>query len=145
MKLLKDYPHSILKIWRLQPANYEDLLSEGKTFAIETTLATRSYTSLISRAHDIGYKVVLIFFWLPTPEMAVERVKQRVAAGGHNIPIDVIYRRYNAGISNLLNIYISAVDEWSLYESKELLNPIVELGQVIDEEKFNKIKGYVRE
>ena len=64
------------------------LLCQRKTFAIETTLATRSYASLIKRAHEKGYQVVLLFFWLSSPEMAIERVAKRVSEGGHNIPTE---------------------------------------------------------
>lgn len=74
----------------LKRINY--LIENDETFAIETTLATKSYRNLILRAKEKGYMVILLFFWLPSPEMAVERVASRVASGGHDIPKDVIYR-----------------------------------------------------
>ncbi len=75
---------------KLMLQRIELLLSRKDTFAIETTLATRSYKSLVDRAHDAGYTVVLLFFWLPSPEMAEKRVAIRVAEGGHNIAREVI-------------------------------------------------------
>ena len=70
------------------------LLKEGETFAFETTLATRSYVKLIQQAQKRGYFVTLLFFSLSSPEQACKRVAKRVSEGGHNIPTDVIYRRY---------------------------------------------------
>ena len=95
------------------------LLKEGETFAFETTLATRSYVKLIRQAQKRGYFVTLLFFSLSTPEQAVARVAKRVAMGGHDIPMDVIYRRYEAGLSNLFQLYMPVVDNWSLYDNSD--------------------------
>ena len=90
---------------RLMLQRMDDLLSEGADFAFETTLATRSYVKFIERAHAKGYFVTLLYFWLPTPEQAIERVATRVSKGGHNIPSDVIRRRYANGLRNLTMLY----------------------------------------
>lgn len=95
------------------------LLKEGQTFAFETTLATRSYVKLIKQAQKRGYFVTLLFFLLSTPEQAVARVAKRVAMGGHNIPKDVILRRYDAGLSNLFQLYMPVVNSWSLYDNSD--------------------------
>jgi len=76
----------------------DELLRAKVDFAIETTLATRSYLSLVKRSQSIGYKVTLLYIWLDSPKTAKERVAERVARGGHNIPEDVIERRYYRGI-----------------------------------------------
>ena len=93
------------------------LLKEGETFAFETTLATRSYVKLIQRAQKRGYFVTLLFFSLSSPEQAVARVAKRVSQGGHNIPTEVILRRYHAGLQNLFQLYIPVVDYWALYDN----------------------------
>ncbi len=126
----------------LQRIDY--LLRSGISFAIETTRATKSYRNLILRAQDNGYTVILLFFWLPSPEMAEERVAARVAAGGHNIPNDVIYRRYWSGLYNLFNVFVPIVDFWALYENGGAMNPIIVNNRIIDNEKFNKIKESCR-
>ncbi len=104
------------------------LMDKYKTFAIETTLATRSYKNLVQRAKERGYKVVLLFFWLPSPQQAERRVAMRVASGGHDIPKEVIHRRYWRGIENLFGIFASIVDSWSLYDNTADITPIVENG-----------------
>lgn len=110
------------------------------TFAIETTLATRSYKNLVKRAKESGYTIILLFFWLPSPEMAEMRVAQRVASGGHNITKEIIHRRYWAGLRNLFEIFVPIVDIWSLYDNTKELKPIVERNIIVDTPLFTKIK-----
>ena len=92
------------------------------------------------RAKERGYRVILLYFWLPSPEMAEERVATRAASGGHSIPKDVIHRRYWAGINNLFDIFIPIVDRWLLYDNSGSMEPIVERSEIIDYPKFSKIK-----
>ena len=84
----------------------QELLLQGHDFAFETTLSTKSYKDKIEEAKLKGYTVTLLFFWLQSVELAVERVKIRVAEGGHNIEPEVIKRRYTRGIKNLFEICI---------------------------------------
>lgn len=90
------------------------LIETGQTFAIETTLTTRSYKNLIFDAREKGYSIVLLFFWLESQDLAVERVERRVMEGGHHIPVDVIRRRYTNGLKNFFNIFRETVDQWML-------------------------------
>lgn len=83
-------PESVaIEAGRLMLQRVEELLGRGVTFFIETTLATRSYINLVRKAQSKDYRVHLIFFWLETPELAVQRVAERVSKGGHNIPLEV--------------------------------------------------------
>lgn len=124
---------------RLMLQRIDTLLSRHVSFAIETTLATRSYKNLVERAKASGYQVILLFFWLSSPEMAEMRVAQRVASGGHNIPKDVIHRRYWAGLRNLFEIFVPIVDLWSLYDNNTETQPIVKNSIVVDNNKLNSI------
>lgn len=82
----------------------ETCLSQKVSYSIETTLPTRSYLQLVKKVQMQGHEVILLFFSLPSPEMAKERVALRVSKGHHNIPAEVIERRFALGISNLLNL-----------------------------------------
>jgi len=93
------------------------LLNAGVDFAFETTLSTRSYVNLIQQAHDKGYFVTLLFFWLNTPDLAVKRVKTRVQEGGHDIPENIIRRRYDSGLRNFFQLYIPISDNWLLIDN----------------------------
>lgn len=125
---------------KLMLQRIEMLLNRHISFAVETTLATRSYKTLVTRAQQKGYIVILLFFWLPSPEMAEMRVANRVAEGGHNIPRDVIHRRYWSGLSNLFDIFAPIVDVWSLYDNSDSMRPIVERNKIVDSTKLSKIK-----
>jgi len=121
---------------KLMLCRIETLLNSKKSFAIETTLATRSYKHMVKRAKKLGYRVSLLFFWLPSPDFAAERVAKRVASGGHDIPTDVIHRRYWLGLNNLFTIFAPIVDSWSLYDNSTHIKPIVVRNVIVDNTKF---------
>ena len=134
---------------RLMLERIDCLINRGESFSIETTLSTRSYINLVRRAHAEGYQVHLIYFWLKSPELAIQRVAERVAHGGHNIPRDVIVRRYSAGISNLFNLFMNEVDSWMIYDNsdndrEEIAVGAKEIIDIINSVKFEIIKSYVR-
>lgn len=104
---------------KLMLERIHELLAAGVSFAIETTLATRSYVSLVRRAREQGYSVRLLFFFLNDVKLARQRVARRVAQGGHDIPQDVIERRYHAGLRNLVRLFMSEVDSWVIYDNSQ--------------------------
>lgn len=135
---------------RLMLSRIEELLSREETFSIETTLATKSYLNLVRRAQAKGYHVNIVFFWLRTPELAIQRVAERVQHGGHNIPEYIIRRRYEAGINNLFHLFIPEVDYWGIYDNSEQPRIKITSGSkmkgvdVFNEELYKTIKEYVR-
>lgn len=142
-------PESVaIEAGRLMLERINILINGNQSFSIETTLSTRSYRTLINRARSKGFKVQLLFFWLPTPEHAIKRVEQRVKEGGHNIPTDVILRRYKSGIENLFKIYMPIVDSWMLIENHNNPRIIVADGSaeqinIYNQSLFEKIQKYV--
>lgn len=128
---------------RLMIERIIQLLKDGETFAFETTLATRSYVKLIQQAKKRGYFVTLLFFSLSSSEQAQRRVAQRVSMGGHNIPSDVIVRRYEAGLQNLFQLYMPVCDYWTLYDNSNC--PAVRIASGFGTEKievFEKERYY---
>ena len=106
----------------------QQLLEVKEDFAFETTLATRSYVSLIKKAKLKGYKITLLYFWLRSPEFAKQRVAKRVSKGGHNIPDEIVERRFYRGIANLLNLYIPIVDHWTVIDNMDVVPNIIARG-----------------
>lgn len=99
-------------------------LSERKeNFAFESTLAARSYASWLKRLRLKGYEVHLIFVWLRTVDLAIERVAERVRRGGHAILPQEIRRRYQRGIDNLFELYIPLADAWAVYDNSKQNQP----------------------
>jgi predicted ABC-type ATPase len=104
---------------KIMLSRIDELIALQIDFSFETTLAPRYFVNLIKEAQSKGYFVTLVFFWLNTVDLAIERVKMRVSEGGHNIPEETIRRRYKSGIRNLLDLYIPVCDYWILINNSE--------------------------
>ena len=89
----------------------------GESFSFETTLSGLGYARMIPCWRQSGYQVKLFFLRLPSPEMAIARVRQRVLEGGHDVPEEVIRRRFDKGWYNYEQLYRELVDEWALYDN----------------------------
>jgi predicted ABC-type ATPase len=135
---------------RIMYKRIRELIDEAKTFAMETTLASRSIANLIKESQLKGYYVTLLYFWLNTPDLAVERVKNRVASGGHNVSELTIRRRYRAGILNLFDLYIPICDCWLITDNSLAPMEIIAKGfrdkdiEINNNNIFNKLKHYER-
>lgn len=125
------------------------LLQRNEDFGIETTLATRSLLNTVRSAQEKGYYVTVLYFWLNSPDLAVRRVKARVAAGGHNIPEETVRRRYRVGIGYFFNDYAPICDRWILADNSQVPFKVVAEGGkarpliVKDEETFGTIRKLV--
>lgn len=102
---------------RIMLTRLRELAAERKSFAFETTLASRTFAPWLRGLIANGYSLKVFFFWLPSAEMAVRRVAQRVRTGGHSVPDDAIRRRYERGLDNLFESYLPIADEWFVYDS----------------------------
>lgn len=102
---------------RLMLEMIDECLKRGESFSIETTLSGRTYARMIPQWKLAGYEVVLFFLRLPNEDLAIRRVAERVAQGGHNIPESVIRRRSHAGLDNFMSLYKPLVDTWRMYDN----------------------------
>ncbi len=128
--------------YMLMKINY--LLEKRADFAIETTLATRSLIKIVCEAQGLGYEVTLYYFWLNSPDLAIQRVHDRVATGGHNIPDAVVRRRYVMGLQYFFETYLPVIDKWVLADNSKPPFTVVaegskQLRYIKDNEKFNQI------
>ena len=105
-----------LQAGRLMLKQIADHVAPGRSFALETTLAGLGYARQIPQWRALGYAVSLHFLALPSAEVAIERVAQRVKQGGHHIPEDVIRRRFASGQAHLAR-YCALVDDWDIYDN----------------------------
>jgi predicted ABC-type ATPase len=102
---------------RLMIERIQALARAGESFAFETTCAGRGYARLLRMCRAAGYRLSLVFLWLPSPEAALARVAQRVREGGHGVPDDVVVRRYTAGLRNMRRLYLPLVDVGLIYDN----------------------------
>ena len=96
-----------------------ELLDKGEDFAVETTLAAKSFAKIVVDAQSRGYTVSLLFFWLRSPDLAQKRVAIRAASGGHGVPEATVTRRYEQGIDNLKKVYMPICDHWSIIDNSD--------------------------
>lgn len=104
---------------RLLLEGINDCTRNGESFAFETTCAGRAHVQRLCRCRELGYRFILIFLWLPSADIALARVAQRVANGGHGIPRDVVIRRYAAGIRNMRHAYLPLADVAFVYDNAQ--------------------------
>lgn len=130
---------------RIMLRRIDSLLKDKRSFAFETTLASKSFTRLIARAQSAGYRVTLLYVALPSAQLAKRRVARRVKEGGHTIPENVIERRFYRSLDNLINRYRVVVDEWLVYDNSEMQAPaLVAYGsdtamKIIEEQKWQRL------
>ena len=138
----------VFEAGRIMLHRIDYLLTNSADFAIETTLSTRSYVQTIRRARALGYTVTLVFVYLSSPELAVDRVAKRVAAGGHNIPEAVIRRRYDRALRNLDALYVPVCDYFIVINnSGEAVTEVAaggigEVTAVFDDDCWAQIMNY---
>lgn len=104
---------------RLMLEEMDRLVQQNKSFAFETTLAGIGYAKKLAAWSDLGYSIVLVFLRLPDLTHALDRVKARVAQGGHDIPEAVIRRRFAAGWKNFENLYKDIADTWYVLDAND--------------------------
>lgn len=120
------------------------LLGKYADFGVETTLATRSLLKIIQQAQALGYEVTILYFWLNSPELAIARVRDRVAAGGHNISDTTVRRRYSTGLKYFFDNYSPVCNNWILADNSKSPFTVVAEGSkrhmiINDEEKYKHI------
>lgn len=104
---------------RIMLDRLQSLARNRESFAFETTLASRSFAPWLRGLRTEGYLVHLAFFSLPSPELALARVRERVRRGGHDIPEATVRRRYVAGLRNFFSAYLEIADRWQMFDNRE--------------------------
>ena len=102
-----------------------DLAEHRKTFAFETTLSAKHYAGWIEKLLHDGYAFQLMFLWLQSPDLAVQRVRERVQTGGHDVPEQVIRRRHAAGLRNFSKLYQPLANTWAVYDNSASPSPLM--------------------
>lgn len=111
---------------RLMIEMIREYAARGESFSFETTLSGVGHARSIPRWQAGGYRVVLYFLGLPTPEAAVARVRQRVREGGHNVPEAIVRRRFHAGRRNFERIYRPLVDNMLVFDNSGAVPVLLE-------------------
>jgi len=138
-----------IKAGRLVLERVRSFAQKKADFAFETTLSGKSYVSFLKKLKNDGYAVNIFFLWMPNPELALLRIKDRVASGGHNVPAVDVRRRFHRGLRNFFVYYKALADDWLLFNNSETLPKLIAKEkngetEIIDNKLFleiTKIKG----
>ena len=108
-----------MKAGRIVLKEIQELSDKGATFAFETTLSGKTYLSLLRDLRKRGYRAHLFFLWIPSASLALERIKDRVAGGGHDVPAEDVRRRFRRSVDNFFKAYESLLDSWMLFDNSD--------------------------
>jgi predicted ABC-type ATPase len=122
-----------MKAGRLVLEQIHDMADKNVDFAFETTLSGKSYVNFLKEVKRKGYYLHFFFLWIPSPELALARIKDRVAEGGHDVPAGDVRRRFGRGIQNLFRFYGPLLDSWMFFDNAG------SVPHLIAEEKKGKI------
>jgi predicted ABC-type ATPase len=134
-----------IKAGKLVLQQIDEYAKRGVDFAFETTLSGKSYASLLAELKAKGYALHLFFLWIPGPELAIARIKERVQEGGHYVPAEDVRRRFVRGISNFFTLYDSLLNSWMLFDNSKTKPVLIAKRrnghrEVINEELFQSIQ-----
>jgi predicted ABC-type ATPase len=122
------------------------LVQDGRSFAFETTCSGKSYIRVLKQCKEARWRISLIYLWVPSPEYSIARVARRVSQGGHNIPEEVIRRRYLAGLWNMRHLYLPLAYDATIYDNRDRALRLVARRapgfplRVLDEEIWSRIE-----
>jgi len=138
-----------IKAGKLVLEQISEYSERGIDFAFETTLSGQSHINLFKKLKAKGYSLHLFFLWLPSPELAILRVKDRVSEGGHNVSAEDVRRRFFRGIENLFELYIPLLDSWMLFDNSGIKPELIvkrngDSEEIANEKLFHEIKKHVR-
>ena len=114
-----------LEAGRIVLTRLDALEAQRRSFAFESTLASHALARRLSRLKEHGYTVHIVYLWLPTVELALARVAERVRAGGHDVPADAVRRRFTRGRDNFFTRYRPLADRWRLYDASSITGPLL--------------------
>ena len=133
-----------IKAGRIVLEQINGLAESGVDFGFETTLSGKSYVRILKKLKEKGYKVHLFFLWIPGSQLAIERIKERVLEGGHDVPSKDVRRRFARSMINLFSLYQPILDSWMIFNNSGITPALIakNIGGnlfVSDEQLFSKI------
>jgi predicted ABC-type ATPase len=118
---------------RIMLKRLRQLGDAGVDFAFESTLSSRTFAPFLRKLKAQGYQVVIYYFSLANATLAVNRVKIRVIQGGHDVPADVVRRRFGRSLSNFFTIYAPLANQWALFDNSSSPQALPVAAQMADE------------
>jgi len=133
-----------IRAGRIMVEQIQSLSAQRRDFGFETTLSGKTYVKLFEELKEKGYRINLFFLWIGNADLAIERIADRVRKGGHNIPENVVRRRFAKGLTNFSNLYRPILDSWFIFDNSKATPKLVAFEksgkrEILDPEVFDKI------
>jgi len=133
-----------MKAGRLVVEQLHEFANKNLDFAFETTLAGKTYVNYLKKMKRRGYQIHLFFLWIPSEKLALQRIKDRVAEGGHDVPALDVKRRFARSVRNFVQLYRPLLDSWMLFDNSGRIPKLIaeeknRSANIIDGELFEKI------
>ena len=122
-----------IRAGRIMLQQLDDLAAAKEDFAFETTLAARTYASWLGDLRVAGYEVYLYYYWLSSPDLAIQRIASRVQSGGHFVPDATVRQRYSRSVRNFFDLYRQHADYWEVYDNSYGQRELIAIGSTDDE------------
>ena len=137
-----------IKAGRLLLEQIHKFADKNVDFAFETTLAGKGHATFLRKLKEKGYAIYLFFLWIPSKELALARIKERVARGGHSVADEDVRRRFDRSIQNFLTLYKPLFDSWNLFDNSTARPRLIakeEYGKldIADKNLFGAIIGMI--
>ena len=131
----------VIQASRIVLQRIKELSESKKDFAFETTLSGRSYSVLLRRIKKMGYRVHLFYLWIPNYKLAIERIRERVREGGHNVPAEIVRRRFAKTLDNLFHMYLPLIDYLIMFDNSSENPKIIfeKKGKVIYTANYDRV------
>ncbi len=138
-----------IKAGKLMLGEIKDLSDKGADFAFETTLSGKAYLKLLKKLKEHGYSVSIFFLWVPNTALALRRIRDRVAVGGHDVPASDVKRRFARGLDNFFKYYKPMADTWLLFDNSDVKPRLLArekdgAAEVFNKESFDKVIAHAR-
>jgi predicted ABC-type ATPase len=108
-----------LKAGKLLLSEIDHCLKHRETFGLESTLSGHAQANILKHAKSLGYRIEIVFLWIPSPQLAIRRIAQRVKKGGHHVPSEDVTRRYKRSLANFVKIYAPLADRWKVWNNAD--------------------------
>jgi predicted ABC-type ATPase len=141
-------PDSVsIKAGKLVLKQIHEFAGKEVDFGFETTLSGKSYARLLKNLKEDGYRLHLFFLWIPGPQLAIERIKERVSEGGHDVPAQDVRRRFNRSMTNFFELYQPLLNSWMLFNNAGVVPSLISQNiagklTIFDEYRFSLIAKY---
>ena len=138
---------AVIRAGRLVLSEIANFARKRVDFGFETTLSGQTYLNVIRNLRNQGYQTHFFYLWLPSVDLALLRIQERVRRGGHNVPEIDVRRRFERSIKNFMENYRPLANSWLLFDGSTAPPSVIALEKdgsrrIMNQELYEKVSAY---